>query len=169
MLIFRPTGLGIEARPVEVIASVILVFFGRAGLGLIRSGLALPVLVAGDIIISLHRALITAATRRSNLSQADPDRRTCRIAARMQDPTKHIADGETPFIFPRQPHKTVWRPLDTDPQDCSALGPGGLLAKGPPSVPQTKRPGLRMDRIRSGVLNRSSLKDCLACHAGVLK
>ncbi|WP_146207976.1 DUF3382 domain-containing protein, partial [Azospirillum sp. TSH64] len=41
----RPTGLGIEARPEEVIASLLLVFLGRLGLGLIRQGMALPVLI----------------------------------------------------------------------------------------------------------------------------
>ena len=41
----RPTGLEIEARPEEVIASIVLVFLGRLGLGLIRQGMALPVLI----------------------------------------------------------------------------------------------------------------------------
>ena len=110
----RPTGLGIEARPAEVVASVVLVFLGRLGLGLVRSGAALPVLVlalaaaaiglvlpmptqvlrlvlvAGGGIIAL-RALITVTTGRSKLSQADRDRRMDRIAAKVQDATKYIA------------------------------------------------------------------------------
>ncbi|XKH37648.1 high-affinity branched-chain amino acid ABC transporter permease LivM [Azospirillum doebereinerae] len=110
----RPTGLSIEARPDEVIASIVLVFLGRLGLGLIRQGLALPVLVlalaaaavglalpmptqvlrlvlvAGGGIIAL-RAAITLTTGRSKLSQAERDRRMDRVAAKVQHATKYIA------------------------------------------------------------------------------
>ncbi|KAA0584113.1 DUF3382 domain-containing protein, partial [Azospirillum oryzae] len=109
----RPTGLGIEARPEEVIASILLVFFGRLGLGLIRQGMALPVLilalvcagvglvlpmptqvlrlvlVLGGGVIAL-RAAMTVATGRSKLSQADRDKRMDRIAAKVQHASRYI-------------------------------------------------------------------------------
>ncbi len=124
----RPTGLGIEARPGEVIASILLVFLGRLGLGLIRQGAALPVLVAalagaavglalpmptqvlrlvlvaGGGIIAL-RALITLTTGRSKLSQADRDRRMDRVAAQVQHASKYIAPVAIAFavVLPMTP------------------------------------------------------------------
>lgn len=110
----RPTGLGIEARPEEVVASVLLVFFGRLGLGLIGQGLALPVLllalaaaavglaiplptqvlrlvlVAGGGIIAL-RAAFAVTTHRSKLTLAERDRKMDRVAAQVQHATKYIA------------------------------------------------------------------------------
>ncbi|WP_109490905.1 branched-chain amino acid ABC transporter permease, partial [Azospirillum sp. TSA6c] len=124
----RPTGLGIEARPEEVVASLLLVFLGRLGLGLIRQGMALPVLilalvcagvglvlpmptqvlrlvlVLGGGVIAL-RAAMTVATGRSKLSQADRDKRMDRVAAKVQHASKYIGPVAVVFaaILPMTP------------------------------------------------------------------
>ncbi|AWK89076.1 high-affinity branched-chain amino acid ABC transporter permease LivM [Azospirillum thermophilum] len=124
----RPTGLGLEARPAEVAAAVALVFLGRLGLGLIRSGLALPVLllglaaaaagfvlpmptqmlsvvlIAGGGVIAL-RALLTLTTHRSKLSQAERDRRMDRIAAKVQHASRWIGPIAilAALVFPLTP------------------------------------------------------------------
>ena len=124
----RPTGLGIEARPEEVVASIALVFLGRLGLGLIRQGMALPVLilallcagvglllpmptqvlrlvlVLGGGVIAL-RAAMTVATGRSKLSQADRDKRMDRIAAKVQHASRYIGPVAVAFaaVLPLTP------------------------------------------------------------------
>ncbi|AWU97364.1 high-affinity branched-chain amino acid ABC transporter permease LivM [Azospirillum ramasamyi] len=124
----RPTGLGIEARPEEVVASIVLVFLGRLGLGLIRHGLALPVLilalvcagvglllpmptqvlrlvlVLGGGVIAI-RAALTVATGRSKLSQADRDKRMDRIAAKVQHASRYIGPVAVAFaaVLPLTP------------------------------------------------------------------
>ncbi|PWC73273.1 ABC transporter permease [Azospirillum sp. TSH100] len=124
----RPTGLGIEARPEEVIASLLLVFLGRLGLGLIRQGMALPVLilalvcagvglvlpmptqvlrlvlVLGGGVIAL-RAAMTVATGRSKLSQADRDKRMDRVAAKVQHASRYIGPVAVAFaaVLPLTP------------------------------------------------------------------
>jgi branched-chain amino acid transport system permease protein len=124
----RPTGLGIEARPEEVVASLLLVFFGRLGLGLIRQGMALPVLilalacagiglllpmptqvlrlvlVLGGGVIAI-RAAMTVATGRSKLSQADRDKRMDRVAAKVQHASRYIGPVAVAFaaVLPLTP------------------------------------------------------------------
>ncbi|ANC92774.1 branched-chain amino acid ABC transporter permease [Azospirillum humicireducens] len=124
----RPTGLGIEARPEEVVASLVLVFLGRLGLGLIRQGLALPVLilalvcagaglllpmptqvlrlvlVLGGGVIAI-RAAMTVATGRSKLSQADRDKRMDRVAAKVQHASRYIGPVAVAFaaVLPLTP------------------------------------------------------------------
>ncbi|MGQ9365146.1 high-affinity branched-chain amino acid ABC transporter permease LivM [Azospirillum sp. ST 5-10] len=124
----RPTGLGLDLRFDEVLVAVALVFVGRLGLGLIREGLALPVLVlalgaaafgvvvplptdvlevmlvGGGLVIAL-RAAISAVTHRSRLSQAERDKRMDAVAAKVQHASRWLAPVGILFavVFPFLP------------------------------------------------------------------
>jgi branched-chain amino acid transport system permease protein len=124
----RPGGLGLETRFDEVVAAVLLVFFGRLGLGLIREGQATAVLVlsliaavagvfielptevlriiliGGGAVLSL-RALVTLMTNRSRLTLAERDKRMDRVAARVQQASRWLAPLGIAFAvaFPMMP------------------------------------------------------------------
>lgn len=124
----RPTGLGIELHMAEVVAAIGLVFLGRIGFSMIRSGVALPVLVlslvvavagffirlptetlrvvmiGGGLVIAI-RALITVVTHRSKLTQAERDRRMDRIGAKVQHASRYLAPIGILFaaVFPMLP------------------------------------------------------------------
>ncbi len=116
----RPGGLGIEARPQDVIAAVGLVFLGRLGLCLIREGRAglvlviaalcagagfiirLPteplrvILIIGGLVIAI-RAASAILTRRSTLSQAEREKRMDRLAAKVQGASRFL--GPVAIVF----------------------------------------------------------------------
>ncbi|WP_029008535.1 high-affinity branched-chain amino acid ABC transporter permease LivM [Azospirillum halopraeferens] len=124
----RPTGLTIDARFDEVLVAVFLVFIGRLGLGLIREGQALLVLVlallatgvgivaplptqvlevilvGGGLVIAI-RATVTLVTNRSTLSQAERDKRMDVVAAKVQHASRWLAPIGIGFalIFPFLP------------------------------------------------------------------
>ncbi len=109
----RPTGLGLETRWNEVVASVGLVFLGRLGICLIREGqgvlvlllataaaaagffIKMPtealrvILIVGGAVIAI-RAAMAVRTGRSKLSQAERDKRMDRIAAKVQDASRWL-------------------------------------------------------------------------------
>ncbi|WP_207457795.1 high-affinity branched-chain amino acid ABC transporter permease LivM [Azospirillum sp. SYSU D00513] len=124
----QPTGLGLDTRFDQVAAVTLLVFLGRLGLGLIREGRALVVLVlsllaaaagffielpseelrvlliAGGAVLAI-RAALTLVTNRSTLSQAERDKRMDRVAAKVQHASRWLAPIGILFAvaFPMMP------------------------------------------------------------------